>query len=98
MSRPIVRFEPTLVCERLNPIDGNDKPQARLARPDEADVVGCWSMTPSELAQAASGEKTWDSIYEADAARFERREGAIALVDALIAEVTARSAHRTGRS
>lgn len=88
-GRPIVRFEPTHVCELLNAVDGNGKPQAKGARPGEDSFITFWSMTPKELEQRAWGEKTWDDIYDADRGgrdRRDRRDAVDALVRTLIAE------------
>lgn len=84
-GRKLLRFLPTLVCETLNPVDGNGKrhPEHDFLIPEEARY---WSMTPGELLDVRIGRRSWWQIYEADQDREERLGAAVALADAIVAK------------
>lgn len=84
-SLPLIRFPTTLVCDRVNAVDGNGKVKERPRRADPEDLT-YWSMTPEELLQVHSGRRTWKKVLDADVERHERRSRVKELARTLVDE------------
>lgn len=82
---PLIRFPTTLVCDRVNAVDGNGKVAERRRRVDLEDLTH-WSMKPEELLQVHSRRRTWKEVLDADVERAERRSGVTKLARTLVDE------------